>query len=121
MRIEEELAAREPIFHRPESGTTRADFEAMTADDFWEVGASGRKYARGEILDILDSRHATPHEDVWEIRDFQCRRLAADIYLVTYMLIQDRQRETRRATIWQRTEDGWKIMYHQGTLIQSQV
>src|SRR5215813_1182527 len=39
-----ELSSREPIFHRPEFGTTRADFERMMADDFWEVGASGASY-----------------------------------------------------------------------------
>jgi hypothetical protein len=36
--IEAELRRREPIFHKPELGTTRADLEAQTADDFWEVG-----------------------------------------------------------------------------------
>jgi hypothetical protein len=40
-----ELIRREPIFHRAEFGTTRADFEKMTMDDFWEVGASGRRYS----------------------------------------------------------------------------
>jgi len=27
-------------------------------------------------------------------------------------------RLTRRATIWQKTSDGWKILYHQGTIAQ---
>ena len=35
-----ELTCREPIFHRAEFGTTRADFEQMTGEDFWETGAS---------------------------------------------------------------------------------
>jgi hypothetical protein len=35
-----ELIQREPIFHRPELGTTRQDFENMTVETFWEVGAS---------------------------------------------------------------------------------
>jgi len=34
-----ELMAREPLFHRKELGTSRMDFQAMTAPDFWEVGA----------------------------------------------------------------------------------
>ncbi|MHB1245422.1 MAG: hypothetical protein ACYCZH_03215 [Sulfuriferula sp.] len=34
-----ELIQREPIFHRPEFGTTRLDFEKMTEAAFWEVGA----------------------------------------------------------------------------------
>jgi hypothetical protein len=33
-----ELSRREPIFHRPEFGTSRADFERMTAEDYWETG-----------------------------------------------------------------------------------
>jgi hypothetical protein len=113
-----ELSAREPIFHRPEFGTSRADFEGMTVEDFWETGASGRRYSREFVLDELERRFSTPHEDVWETRDFCCRRLSADVYLLTYTLLQDKQRVTRRATIWQRTADGWKIVYHQGTIVQ---
>lgn len=113
-----ELSARQPIFHRPEFGTTRADFEGMTADDFWETGASGRRYSRSFVLDELERRFRVPHEDVWEARGFCCRRLAADVFLLTYTLLQDNQRLTRRATIWQRTAEGWKIVYHQGTIVQ---
>jgi len=113
-----ELSAREPIFHRPEFGATRADFERMTAEDFWETGASGRRYTRAFVLDELEKRSAAPQEDVWETRDFQCRRLGEKTYLLTYTLLQDRTRLTRRATIWQQTPDGWMILYHQGTVVQ---
>ena len=36
---EDALRAREPLFHRPELGTSRADFERMIVDSFWEIGA----------------------------------------------------------------------------------
>lgn len=113
-----ELVSREPIFHRPEWGATRADFEKMTVEDFWEVGASGRRYSRGYVLDELARRLTIPHPDIWEAKDFHCRRLSGDVYLLTYTLLQNRERLTRRATIWQRTSKGWKIVYHQGTLVQ---
>ena len=113
-----ELSAREPIFHRPEFGTTRADFERMTAEDFWETGASGRRYSRAFVLDELERRFAAPHADVWETSGFECRRLAKNIYLLTYTLLQDHVRLTRRATLWQKTAGGWKILYHQGTIVQ---
>jgi len=45
-----DLSRREPIFHRPEFGTSRADFERMTAEDYWETGASGRRYSRQSVL-----------------------------------------------------------------------
>ena len=40
MDILNELIKREPIFHRPEFGATRKDYEKMTEETFWEVGAS---------------------------------------------------------------------------------
>jgi hypothetical protein len=113
-----ELACREPIFHRPEFGTSRADFERMTVEDFWEIGASGRSYSRKSVLDGLEKRFSVPHTDIWETKDFHCRRLASDVYLLTYTLLQDNVRLTRRSTIWRRTSDGWKIVYHQGTIVQ---
>jgi hypothetical protein len=57
-------------------------------------------------------------DDVWETREFHCRRLSEDIYLPTYTLLQDNQRLTRLAAIWRSTAEGWKIVYHQGTIEQ---
>jgi len=114
-----ELSAREPIFHRPEFGTSRADFDRLMAPDYWETGASGRRYAREPILNEMDRRYANgTYEDVWETSDFHCRQLAENVYLLTYTLLQAKQRLTRRATIWKRTPDGWQIVYHQGTIVQ---
>ena len=113
-----DLQQREPIFHRPEFGTTRADFEAMTAEDFWEVGASGQVYSREQVLDVLDQRikGVARTDDSWKTSDFHCRQLAVSVYLLTYNLTQG-TRKTRRATLWQRSPQGWKILYHQGTVI----
>ena len=113
----EELKKREPIFHRPEFGTTRADFERMMMPDFWEVGASGRRYSRDYVLAELERRYSAEYRHVWRTADFHCRQLADDVYLLTYTLFQE-ERKTRRATIWQRTTSGWKIVFHQGTIVQ---
>jgi hypothetical protein len=113
-----ELTRREPIFHRSEFGTTRADFEKMTEGTFWEVGASGRRYSREYVLDELERRYADPSEDEWQARDFHCLEIAADNYFLTYTLVQG-ARSTRRATIWRRTNEGWKIVYHQGTVVEN--
>ena len=119
--ILQELRGHEPIFHRPELGTTRVDFEAMTDERFWEVGASGRRYSRGHVLEVLQDRHQVAGhlalEDTWEAGDFACRELASDIYLLTYTL-QQGQRKTRRMTVWRRAAQGWKILFHQGTVVE---
>ncbi len=114
-----ELSALEPIFHWPPSRMTRAALEKLTADDFWEVGASGRRYSREFVLAELERRRDALQPDVWEIRDFHCRKLAEAVYLLTYTLLQDKVRLTRRSTIWQKSSDGWKIVYHQGTVVQN--
>ena len=113
-----ELQQREPIFHHPELGTTRRDYESMTDEEFWEVGASGRRYSREYVLKTLENRPPNPDEASWVMRDFQCRGIAADNYLITYTLFQG-PRVTRRATLWRRTQAGWKILYHQGTMVES--
>lgn len=112
-----ELSRLEPIFHWPPKDMSRAALENMTVDDFWETGASGRRYAREFVFDVLAERMARPEPDVWETSEFHCRQLAQDVYLLTYTLLQDGTRLTRRATIWQRAADGWKIVYHQGTVV----
>ena len=120
--ILDELASREPIFHRPELGTNRADFEEMTEDGFWEIGASGRRYSRKFVLDELEKRFAMPQTDAWETLGFHCQKLGEDVYLLTYTLVQnpgsEKARVTRRSTIWRRSEGGWKFVFHQGTIVE---
>jgi hypothetical protein len=109
------LSAREPIFHRREFGTSRADLERMTDSGFWEIGASGRIYHRDFVIENLLERYARgpePHD--WPCRDFTITALADSLYLLSYTLAEP-DRTTRRSTIWRQTNDGWKIVFHQGT------
>jgi hypothetical protein len=109
-----ELREREPLFHRRELGTTAADLERATAPDFWEVGASGRRYSREYVIRVLLERYAAGGEDPWETSEFHCRAVGPDTYLLTYTLRQG-DRVTRRLTVWRRTTGGWQALYHQGT------
>ena len=102
--ILEELVKREPIFHRPEFGTARTDFENMTSPDFWEIGASGRRYSRSFVIDGLEKRHSVPTVEKWETSEFHCRMLAQNIFLLTYTLLEEGSRLSRRSTIWEFTE-----------------
>jgi hypothetical protein len=119
--ILQQLQSREPIFHHPELGTSRADFESMTEENFWEVGASGRRYSREHVVGVLEGRHQVAShlelEDTWEASDFACRDLGSHTYLLTYTLLQGR-RKTRRTSIWRRRSgEDWKIVFHQGTVV----
>jgi hypothetical protein len=117
--ILDELSPLEPIFHTPDFGLEPADFERRLAPDYWEVGASGRRYSRDFILQSLAD---TPPIDAttarWRASGHALRQLSPDTYLLTYSLRQQ-DRLTRRSTLWQRTPAGWQILYHQGTIVSA--
>ncbi|MDQ1531850.1 MAG: hypothetical protein QOE37_1955 [Microbacteriaceae bacterium] len=111
----EALVAREPIFHRLPPGSGRSDFAALIADDYEEVGASGRTYSRDVVLDTLVARAAEPAPERWSVDGFAVRRLAPDLWLATYRLDLD-GRVSRRSTVWRHAGGRWIAAYHQGTL-----
>jgi hypothetical protein len=100
----------------PEGGKRLA---ALLADDFVEVGASGRVYSRVECLAELA---AAPRRLILRLEDFRVRPLGSDSALVTYTVhLQDEgaddSRLTRRSSLWARDSSGWRVLYHQGTTI----
>ena len=117
LSILDEIRRREPIFHSPEFGTSAADYERVVAEDYWEVGASGRRYSREFILNSLYPEPPAFAESLgWESWDYALRRLGPETYLITYVLRQG-DRMTRRATIWESSPEGWRVLYHQGTIV----
>ena len=119
--VRAELRDLEPVFHRPERGTTRAVWEALAAPDYWEVGASGAVYDRAFVLDTLAARYADPDYDPMAglaLDDFAVREAGAGVWLATYRLRQG-GRLSRRVSVWRATPDGWQLAYHQGTVISA--
>jgi len=68
-------------------------------------------------MKTLAQRAAAGAEDPWATSDFHCRALAPSVFLLTYTLRQG-QRVTRRTTLWQRRAQRWRILFHQGTLVE---
>lgn len=119
LAILDELRSREPIFHTPRFARTLDEVEQNVAPDFWEVGASGRRYSRAFILHMLatdPARYVDAEAAGWKASGFAVRSLGPATFLLTYLLDQAGRR-TRRATIWEKAADGWRILYHQGTPI----
>jgi hypothetical protein len=114
-----ELRDREPIFHR---GLSPQQLEAQAAPDFWEIGASGRRYGRTFVLEtVRDRLERHEADEPWTASDFHVRELAADTYLLTYTLARP-TRVTRRTTVWRRTDDGdWQVVFHQGTPVRDEL
>lgn len=115
-----ELLPLEPIFHTHDFGLIRVDFEKRMSPDYWEVGASGRRYSREFILDFLARNPPVDAASAgWRSSDHALRQLGPNTYLLTYTLLQG-ERLTRRSTVWQKTNEGWRILYHQGTIACSE-
>jgi hypothetical protein len=112
----DELARLEPLFHGRDRGTTMAEIERMVSDDFWEVGASGRRYARDLVMRVVGERLENPAEEHLQPSDFAVRELGPGLFLLTYAM-EEPDRRTLRSTIWRKTPDGWQAEYHQGTVV----
>jgi hypothetical protein len=117
------LREREPIFHRPGFGQNPEEADAIMTEDYWEIGASGSRYERAFVLEVLRQRAAQPPDDVWSIEEFECREAGPGTYLVTYLLKQGARqpRITRRSTLWRQREGEWELLYHQGTMVAATV
>lgn len=122
MGILEELKKLELMFHHPKLNDSYLNFNQLIDAEFWEVGASGKKYNREYVLNIVTERFHNSNDaqnNSWESKDFHCLEIAPDNYLLTYTLIQEKEkRTTRRASLWRREKEKWKIIYHQGTIVQ---
>lgn len=116
--ITKELIALEPIFHRGEVASTREDFEKIIDKDFIEVGASGKKYFREEVIDTLVKRRVNANSENWQTKDFSCIKLSDNTFLLIYTLIQG-DRISYRSTVWRNSENNWRVVYHQGTLFEN--
>ena len=114
-----ELLALEPVFHAAARAATPEQFEALVAPDFWEIGASGRRYSRAFSLATLRARAQAPDAADWAMSEGHVAEVAPGLWLLTYRLAQP-GRVTWRATLWRRAGEGagWQAVFHQGTVVQ---
>lgn len=108
-----ELEQLEKEFHYPSTGKSRADFESLMDDSFWEVGASGRAYDKGFVLDCLEVR--CKESATADMSNFNCLEIAPECYLLSYVQTES-SRTTRRSAIWRKINNQWKNVCHQGTV-----
>jgi hypothetical protein len=101
---------------QPHVRTSPAEFEALLHPEFFEFGASGRRWSRREVIAELPPAEAAGAEPPVAASDVTGVRLAEDVVLVTYVSERG-ERRARRSSVWRKTDTGWCIYFHQGTLI----
>jgi hypothetical protein len=102
---------------KPEVRAEPADVEALLHPGFSEFGASGRRWGRPEMIAALAAEQPVGEEPVIITTEMTGTRLADDVIHLTY-LSQRAGRRALRSSIWLRTPDGWRVYFHQGTLIR---
>jgi hypothetical protein len=96
--------------------SSRAELDALLADDFNEFGKSGK------ILDKADILEALPKESQLNIQatDFKFFPLADNIVQLTYrsrsQFWHEEAIHALRSSIWKKHPNGWKMIFHQGTV-----
>jgi hypothetical protein len=112
--IWETLQKLEESLWRRETRFDRGYMSEILAADYFEIGRSGRVYARQPTLDAP----AGDIEAELPLPDLRMRHLDAGVVLATYRS-EDRYggkvRIARRCSIWSQTPDGWRLRFHQGT------
>ena len=111
------LRSLEVQMHQPQVRSDRARMEQLLHPDFLEIGRSGAIYTRAEVLDEFAQNPQT--YKVWS-QDFALTRIAPQLAMLLYRSahIDDAEsfdRHRIRASIWQSTEQGWQVRFHQGT------
>jgi len=102
---------------KPEVRAAPGDVEALLHPGFSEFGASGRRWGRTEMLAALAAEQPAGEEPVITTTEMAGTRLADDMIHLTYVS-QRAGRRALRSSIWLRTPAGWRVYFHQGTLIR---
>jgi hypothetical protein len=115
--MDDHLASVMALERELQTATCRQDprrVRELLAEDFEEVGASGRVWDLESTLALLDSE--TNDEAEITVHDMVARQIADGVVVVRWD--SDRGgRRARRTSLWRRDPDGWRLVHHQGTLL----
>lgn len=98
----------------PANRSDAALLDRLIADDFKEVGASGRSFGKDEVL----SRLPTEAGVSFRAEGLAVQLLSSTVGLVTYSATRCADGSvapSRRCSIWRLDQGHWQMVYHQGT------
>lgn len=114
--IKQQLIALEQLLVQPATRLSAELLNRYLANDFYEIGASGRCFGKTDVLERLPTE--TP--PVITQQDFDCRVLAEGLAQLTYRATIQRQGEDTvaysiRSSIYRFNGENWQMIFHQGT------
>ncbi|MFJ6571093.1 DUF4440 domain-containing protein [Streptomyces sp. NPDC091292] len=97
----------------PEVRRSPEQVGALLHPDFAEIGVSGRLWDRPTIIAALAARARPGSRPVTTSR-IKGVQLTPDCVHLTFDT-EHNGRMAHRSSLWHRTEDGWRLYFHQGT------
>ena len=101
------------------AGERRADdIRDLVADDFFEIGASGRTYTKAEVLAAIETAPLRK----FTLEGFKVVASGEGWALVSYRAGERTayaSSTSLRSTLWVERAGKWRIVFHQGTTITS--
>ena len=106
----DEVVALELRLLDPAVRADRREVERLLHPEFREIGASGRLWDREEMVAALAEEPGTAAT----ASEVEARVVADGVVLVTY-IAESAAGRSRRSSLWVRGDDGWRVLFHQGT------
>jgi hypothetical protein len=108
----DEVVALELRLLEPEVRADRREVERLLHPEFREIGASGRLWDRESMVAALAEDPGTGAT----ASEMEARVVGEGVVLVTYVA-ESAARRSRRSSVWVRGADGWRVLFHQGTVL----
>jgi hypothetical protein len=94
--------------------------KALLHPDFAEIGRSGHSYNKAQMIEHLAKQSHDQHT-VWS-QNFTLAMPAYSVALLTYQSAQMQADESvthhaARSSLWQLTDAGWQLRFHQATAV----
>lgn len=114
--IKQQLIALEQLLVQPATRLSAELLNRYLADDFYEIGASGRCFGKADVL----QRFPTETPPVITQQGFECRVLADGLAQLTYRATIKRVEDEKvkysmRSSLYRLNGEEWQMIFHQGT------
>lgn len=114
-RVARQLEELERALLRPEVRADRARVDALLADDFIEIGASGAVFGKDVVLEALP-RESGPAFEAGPMRVHLVTPDVARLHYAALKRTEGGALRSLRTSLWRREADGaWRMAFHQGT------
>lgn len=115
MDISALIEALELELLQPEVRKSEDRLNELIADDFVEIGTSGKRFNKREVIDKLIEQE----KRTFTIKNFNTIEISADTILATYevqieILNTSLTIDSFRTSIWKNKDGRWQIVFHQG-------